>query len=234
MMAKGLFVVGTDTGVGKTVVAAGIAGVLHRRGIDVGVMKPVSSGNRNDARFLMKSVGSPDPIDLVNPVHFRLPIAPYMAARLLRKKIDRQKMTRAFKALSKRHTFLIVEGAGGLLVPVARDFMVIDLVKQFALPALIVARAGLGTINHTLLAVETLRRKNIPIAGIFLNRFGLAGRDLAVRTNPELLREFARCPILGILPHLKGIDVRQCRYGNLFGMVKRHVHLDFGNPPPIY
>ena len=222
---KGIFIVGTDTGVGKTVVVAGIAGALFRQGIDVGVMKPISAGVREDAPFLMKSVSSTDPIDLVNPVHLRLPLAPYVAAKLLRKRIDLENLDRAFKILSKRHEFLIVEGAGGLLVPIKKNFLMIDLVKRFKLPVLIVARATLGTINHTLLTVQALRTRRIQIAGILLNGLEAKHRDLAVRTNPQILKEFARVPIVGILPRLEGIDVRHSRFGNLFASVKKHIPL---------
>ena len=218
-MQKGIFVVGTDTGVGKTIVAAGIAGALYRKGIDVGVMKPLSSGFREDAPFLMKAVHSTDSIDLVNPIHLRLPLAPYVAAKLLHKKIDLAKIDSAFKALSKKHQFLIVEGAGGLMVPIQKSFLMIDFVKKMKLPVLIVARATLGTINHTLLTVAALRSRKIPIVGIVLNGLEEKHRDLAVKTNPKVLREFSGCPILGILPRLSGIDVRNGRYGALFESV---------------
>lgn len=224
-MTKGIFIVGTDTGVGKTIVAAGIAGALYRRGIDVGVMKPVSAGFREDARFLMRAVDCKDPIDVVNPIHLRLPLAPYVAAKLLKKRIDLQKIDRAFKTLSKRHTFMIIEGAGGLLVPLTKKCLVADLAKRFNLPALVVARATLGTINHTLLTIEALRVRKIPIVGILLNGLEPKHRSLAVRTNPKVLRKFARLPILGILPRLERVDVRSCKYGTLFASVRRHVQL---------
>lgn len=224
-MTEGIFVIGTDTGVGKTVVAAGIAGALYRRGIDVGVMKPISSGFREDARFLMRSVDSEDPMDLVNPVHLRLPLAPYVAARLLKKRIDLKKIERAFRILSRTHRFLIVEGAGGLLVPIQRNFLMIDLVKRLKLPVLIVARATLGTINHTLLTVGALREMKIPIAGILLNGLDAKHRDLALRTNPQVLKEFSHQPIVGILPRLEGVDVRRCRYGGLFEGVEKEVRI---------
>lgn len=224
-MAKGIFIVGTDTGVGKTIIAAGIAGALYRQGLDVGVMKPVSAGLREDARFLMKSIDSEDPIGLVNPVHLRLPLAPYVAATLLHQRVDIQRIVCAFRILSRKHFFLVVEGAGGLLVPLQKKFLVADLVKALRLPALIVARATLGTINHTLLTVEALRARKIPIVGIVLNGLKSKHRDLAVHTNPKILREFSRLPILGILPRLDGIDVRQCCYGSLFESVKDRMQL---------
>lgn len=225
MMNQGIFVVGTDTGVGKTVVAAGIAGALHRMGVDVGVMKPISSGSREDARFLLKSIGSPDPLDLVNPIHLSFPLAPYTAARLLRKRLDLRKAMHAFQALSKRHEFLVAEGIGGLLVPIRKKFLVVDLVKQFGLPVMVVARTTLGTLNHTLLTVEALQRRRLPLVGIVLNGCEPSPNGLAVRTNPRILQHLTSCPILGSLPHLKGIDVSRSRYGGLFQAVQRHLRL---------
>ena len=225
-MAKGIFIVGTDTGVGKTIVSAGIAGALYRRGIDVGIMKPVSAGLREDARFLMRAIDSRDSIDLVNPVHLRLPLAPYVAAKLLKKRVDLQKINRAFKTLSQKHSFMVVEGAGGLLVPIQKKYSMADLVRKFRLPVLIVTRATLGTINHTLLTVEALRARKIPIVGILLNGLELKHRDLAIRTNPKVLRELTRLPILGILPRLEGIDVRSCQYGSLFEVARHPIQLN--------
>ena len=227
MKGGGIFVIGTDTGVGKTVVAAGIAGCLKRRGIDVGVMKPVSSGFREDARFLMKSVASQDPIDLVNPVHLRLPLAPYMASALLHQRINVKKIRDAFKILSKKYSFLVVEGAGGLLVPLTRRTFVLDLVREFKLPCLIVARAGLGTVNHTLLTLLCLRQKRLPIVGIVLNGLDNKHRDLATKTNPKLLEELSGCRMLGILPKQNGIDVATGRFGNLFSLVEKGIDLNF-------
>jgi len=224
-MIKGVFIIGTDTGVGKTIVAAGIAGALYRKGINVGVMKPVSAGTREDARFLMASIDSRDPIDLVNPVHLRLPLAPYVAAKLLHKRVDVKRILRAFQLLSRKHPFLVVEGAGGLLVPLQKRFLVADLVKVLRLPALVVARATLGTLNHTLLTVEALRARKIPVVGIILNGLETKHGDLAVRTNPPVLQAFSHLPILGILPHLEGIDVRDCKWGVLFETVQREVRL---------
>ncbi|MFH1858325.1 MAG: dethiobiotin synthase [Candidatus Omnitrophota bacterium] len=224
-MSKGIFIIGTDTGVGKTVVAAGIAGALHRQGIHVGVMKPISTGSREDARFLMKSIAANDPVERVNPVHLRLPLAPYAAARRLRKRVDTQKIRRAFRALSKKYAFLVVEGAGGLLVPLQRNLLLVDLVKTFRFPALIVARTTLGTLNHTLLTIEALRRRRIPIAGVLLNCVE-DKRDLAVRTNPGMLKAFGRVPLLGVLPHLEEVDVAKGRYGRLFTSTSRCLRLE--------
>ena len=230
MKAKGIFVIGTDTGVGKTVVAAGIAGCLKRQGLRVGVMKPVSSGFREDARFLMKSVASSDPIDLVNPVHLRLPLAPYMASKLLKQKVNLAKIRDSFCTLSKKYEFLVVEGAGGLLVPLTRKVFVLDLVKEFKLPVLIVARAGLGTVNHTLLTVTCLREKRLPIVGIVLNGLDTKHQEIATKTNPKLLEELSGCRILGVLPRQSGIRVASGKFGRLFSLIEKRMDLSALTP----
>jgi dethiobiotin synthetase len=112
----GIFVTGTDTGVGKTFVAAGIAAALRRRGIDVGVMKPVMTGRSNDTRKLILASGARDPIELVNPIRLKAPLSPHLAAKLEKTVVDLRRIDRAFRELKSRHEVVIVEGAGGLLV----------------------------------------------------------------------------------------------------------------------
>lgn len=197
-MHKGLFITATDTGVGKTFVAAGIAALLRKRGVKVGVMKPFASGDRNDARALMTAAGVEDPIDLVNPQYFKAPLAPEVAAALERRTIDLGKVNRSFDRLRRRYDVLIVEGAGGVRVPITRQLDVSDLIRSFRLPALVVARAGLGTLNHTLLTLESLDRARVKSAGVLLN--GGKGRTLAETTNEAALQSHTDVPILG---HLK-------------------------------
>jgi len=224
-MTEGLFVVGTDTEVGKTVIAGGIAGALYRRRVNVGVMKPISSGDRQDAHFLMKSFPCHDPLNLINPIHLKLPLAPLPAAHLLKQKIPLQKISQAFRQLTRRHPYMIVEGMGGILVPIQKNYFVIDLVKQLKLPVLIVARATLGTLNHTLLTVQALQAKKIPMVGIVLNGADPQHRDLAIRTNVQTLRAVSNVPILGMFPRIHGLDTKRCRYGTLFEVVKRQLPL---------
>ncbi|OGB88115.1 dethiobiotin synthase [candidate division WOR-1 bacterium RIFCSPLOWO2_02_FULL_46_20] len=200
---SGLFITATDTAVGKTFVTLLLAQKLIENGFDVGVFKPISCGPKkdNDAVYLKKELGLKDPFNLINPIQLKLPLAPYVAAKSLKKKIDRKKIFRAYKKLSKLHEIVLVEGVGGALVPIAGDYYVADLIKELDIPTIIVARAGLGTINHTLQTVETLRALRIPIMGIIMN--GYKGKELSEETNDEAISKLSKLSILAKIPWQK-------------------------------
>ena len=201
--AAGLFITGTDTGVGKTLIAAGLAAWCRARGIDVGVMKPIATGGRvsADAVQLARAAGVVDPPALINPVCFREPLAPFVAAQRAGASIRWSAIRRAFRQLQRRHRFLIVEGIGGLLVPLSRRRTVADLIRLMDLPVLIVARRRLGTLNHTLLTVQEARRQGLRVLGVVLNAADPPTRDrdarLAERTNPPALEQCLPVPLLG-------------------------------------
>ena len=204
-MIKGIFITGTDTGVGKTFVASGIACALRARGIDVGVMKPFETGCRSrdgklipaDAMTLMRSAEAADPLDLVNPYRFRAPLAPMVAAQQEGRTIETRKVKKAFRALTKMHEFLIVEGAGGIMVPLTSRTSYLDLAAELRLPVLIIARPGLGTINHTLLTIMALRARRVPIAGTVFNHSTDGRQGPAERTNPAVIEHLSGVPVLG-------------------------------------
>jgi adenosylmethionine---8-amino-7-oxononanoate aminotransferase len=203
---QGLFITGTDTSVGKTIVAGGIAAALRTKGVDVGVMKPVATGEKGlsgDAAFLRNAACVDDPIELINPVCFKSPLAPMVASRLEKKDIDIQKIKVAYLELRGRHDFLVVEGIGGALVPIRENYFVADLISDLGIPALVVSKPGLGTINHTLLTIEALREKGIETVGIIINQVSANLRDKSAKTNPCIIAEITRLPILGILPNIK-------------------------------
>lgn len=198
-MIRGLFVTGTDTGVGKTTVACRLARALRARGLDVGVMKPVETGCGPelvpaDALLLREAAGSPDPLEAICPCRYVEPLAPAVAARLAGAVApDLDQMATLARELAARHEVLLIEGAGGALVPLDERHMVADLIRRLDVPALIVARAGLGTLNHTLLTVEALRSRGNAIAGIVLNAFG--PEDPSMDTNPEELVRLTGLPV---------------------------------------
>ena len=199
---KGLFVTATDTEVGKTLVTCGIARCLREEGVNVGVMKPVSAGGEvsEDALLLKEAARTKDPLSLINPCHFRSPLAPYAAGHLEKRPFSLRGILNAFHILQKRHSFLLVEGIGGVLVPLQKNYFVLNLIKAMKLPVLLVSRIGLGTLNHTLLTLSALQADQIPIHGILFN--GLRGKGgLAEQTNPEILSQLSNVPILGVLPH---------------------------------
>ena len=191
-MTRGLFVTGTDTGVGKTVVACTLVRALRGRGVDVGVMKPAETGVGEagplDALALREAAASADPLDDVCPQQFGLPAAPTVAAAHEGRRVDVAAIQAAFDRLAARHELLVVEGAGGLLVPAADGLDMAGLAARLELPVLVAARAALGTINHTLLTVEAAERRGLRLAGVAISHAGgpLSDADAA---NLGALRE---------------------------------------------
>ena len=205
-MTRGIFITGTGTEIGKTVIAGGLAAALKQSGTDVGVMKPISTGDTADARFLKHAAQVDDDLSLINPIYLRHPLAPSVAARMESKEIDLSCIENAFGELQQRHNFLIVEGVGGIAVPIRDDFWVVHLIKQFQLPILIVATAGLGTLNHTLLTATFAQQFNIQIAGIVLNGLRSEQAGLAETTNPIEIEKLTGVPVIGVVPYQKELD----------------------------
>lgn len=225
----GCFVTGTDTGVGKTAVAAGLAGALRRRGIDVGVMKPVQTGitpaardrGEGDGPFLARAAGVDDPPALVSPVCLAAPLAPSVAAALEGTAVDLAAVDDAFAALAALRDFLVVEGAGGLAVPVRGGFLMADLAARLGLPLLVVARPGLGTINHTVLTVEFARRRGLAVLGVVVNGYDAATAGPAERTNPGVIAALTGLPVLAVVPRVGDLDVEGGRPGGIVAAVDR-------------
>ncbi len=208
LMTRGLFVTGTGTEVGKTVVTAALAHAFLRQGVNVGVVKPIATGCQrrggklisSDAEKLLRASGAGDPTEWVCPYRFRPPVAPSVAAG--KQGISFSRIDQAMERLSSRHDLLLVEGIGGLLVPLDARRTVVDLAAHLKLPLLVVAHAGLGTLNHTLLTLEAARSRNLEVAGIVLNQRSPTP-SLAEQTNPAVLRKLGQVPVLGVIPHLR-------------------------------
>jgi dethiobiotin synthetase len=201
----GFFVGGTDTGVGKTVVACALVRGLAARGLDVGVMKPletgVGPGGPADALALRAAAGADDPLDQVCPQRFALPAAPTVAAAAEGRSVDLDAVRRAFARLAARHSWLVVEGAGGLLVPAAAGTSMADLALELRLPLILVARAALGTINHTLLSLEAATARGLPVAGVVISHAG-GPPSLADAANLAELRAALGSGLVGEIPPL--------------------------------
>jgi len=211
---KGVFVTGTDTGVGKTWIAAGITAVWRRWGLPATYFKPIQSGCPEeggrlvptDARLAQELAGLPEPLELLTPIILRLPLAPAVAAAQEGVAVDLHRVARALEELASRYDFFVVEGAGGLYVPlIDTHFLVLDLVRWLRLPLLVVARAALGTINHTALTVMAARQAGLPVAGVILNRFP-ARPGLAEQTNPGVIAAITEMPVLGKVEEIPEID----------------------------
>lgn len=208
-MGKGLFITGTDTGVGKTFVAGALATLLRSRGIDVGVMKPAETGcprrdgrlQPQDARYLQHRAGSTDPLEEICPYPLELPAAPSVAAEAEGVVIDLDRITELFSRLAARHRLTLVEGAGGLLVPLTETADYTDLIRRLDLPILLVARASLGTVNHTLLSLNWARHLQIPVLGVVVNN-PVGPLTSAEEANLEALLRRLDVPLLRRLPYL--------------------------------
>ena len=210
---KGVFVTGTDTDVGKTWIAAGIAAVWRRWGLPATYFKPMQSGCPEeggrlvptDARLAQELAGMAEPLELLTPIALRLPLAPGVAAEREGMVVDLHRVARALEELAGRYQFFVVEGAGGLYVPLINTrFLVLDLVRWLRLPLLVVARSGLGTINHTALTVMAARQAGVPVAGVILNRYP-ATPGLAEETNPGVIAALTETPVVGYVPEIPEI-----------------------------
>lgn len=229
---KGIFVIGTDTGVGKTVVASAVAMCLREKKIKVGVMKPIATGcmpvggriYSSDAIYLFEAAEN-EYAYLSNPIRFEDPLAPYVAAQCEKTKIDLQKVIKAYSELRQHYDYLVVEGIGGLMVPFQESYFVSDLVKEFGLPVVIVASTKLGTINHTLLTIEMSRSRGLNVKGVIFNHFNEGALSVAEKTAPQVIKDLAKIPVLGIIPHMKDVNVEKMEYGNLLGVFREKVDL---------
>jgi dethiobiotin synthetase len=216
-MGKGYFITGTDTSVGKTIVAGGLAALYRNKGLDVGVMKPIATGCKrvnsvlisDDAVFLKLSAEVDDDYELINPYSFEQPLAPTAAARLSKTKIDKDKITTAFDSLCERHEYIIVEGIGGLLVPLDEYYFVVDMASEMELPVIVVSRPTLGTINHTLLTVSYARQHGLDVKGIIINESTENCDDTVKMTNVDEIKRLTGLPVFGLIPFDKRLDINK-------------------------
>jgi dethiobiotin synthetase len=205
----GLFVTATDTEVGKTVISGAIADHFRRQGARVAVSKPVATGAvhrregwvSEDAEFLASCADTPFTLDLVCPQRYREPLAPAVAADRSGEPLDWEAVERSLRLMTAESDVIVVEGVGGVLVPLDKTHTVLDLARWLALPTVIVARPNLGTINHTLLTIEALRRAAVPIAGVVINRYPSDTPSVVEETNPRYIEKYGKVPILAIVPN---------------------------------
>lgn len=213
-MNQGLFIVGTDTGVGKTVVAASIIKALHAQGIHACGMKPIETGCSrvgstlypSDGMFLKKVARMDEHAGFVTPYCFENPVAPSLASEMEGRVIHIPLIREKFQALLERYPAVVVEGIGGILVPIKKDYFVMDLIRELSLPLVVVARPSLGTINHTLLTVNYALERGIAVLGVIINFSRPPESTVAENTNPLLLEKLSPVPLIGIFPHLNNLE----------------------------
>ena len=208
-MGKCIFVTGTDTDVGKTVIVACLASALKRTGKKVAVYKPVHCGDllkgniKSPDLALVKELTNISYQDLVNDFSFQLAASPHLAAEQDKSKVDIQTIKDHTKSLLNAYDIVLIEGAGGLIVPLTQTYTVLNLIEDLSVPVLIVSRASLGTINHTSLTVNALKALEIPILGVILNYFkgGIIEED-----NKKIITTLNNVPIIGIVPFSENIE----------------------------
>lgn len=192
---QNLFITGTGTGVGKTFVTALLVRALRKAGIDSVAMKPVCCGDRDDAELLFQAADGRATLNEINPIWFRTPAAPYTACIIENRLIDLDQIRESFSVLHARFPSVLVEGVGGWLVPIRRDYMVADLAADLGLPVAVVVHNQLGALNHALLTIADIRSRGLQCAGIILNQ-SQQSDDIATTTNPSILEDLTRLPIL--------------------------------------
>ncbi|HIJ71426.1 MAG TPA: dethiobiotin synthase [Planctomycetes bacterium] len=221
--ANGLFITGTDTGVGKTLVAGGIAKILNQAGFTVGVFKPVATGCKHhyeglvstDAEFLRYCSNCDFELSVINPAGFVTPAAPVVCQEFERRYVDFAAIQTAYEQICEASDFVIVEGIGGVRVPISGDVDVLELAKAFHLPVVIVARPYLGTINHTLLTIDAIRGAGLDVAGVVISGYEAASATYAEETGADVIAEYGQTEILAIVPQDEESDVENCRLGDL-------------------
>ncbi|MCB2187024.1 MAG: dethiobiotin synthase [Deltaproteobacteria bacterium] len=208
-MARGVFVTGTDTEVGKTVVSAALVLALRDEGVDAGYLKPVASGGVElggrlispDALTVARLTGLPDPLDQLSPYCLKHPLAPLVAGRLEGWKTPISQVLKVTHQAMTSHDFTVVEGVGGVMVPVTSRHILLDLIVDLGFPVIIVGRPGLGTINLTLLTIHAVRDRGVKVLGfIFSGPDPNLPEDPAITHNPGIITEFSGIPYLGNLP----------------------------------
>ncbi len=189
---KAVFITGTGTGVGKTVVTGCLAGYLRERGFSVATQKWIETG--------LKDAIAPKGRNVTYA--FRTACSPHLAALIEHRKIDKKKIIAGFKSLSGAFDFVVVEGIGGALVPFSEKQFVIDIARELKLPVIVVAENKLGAINYTLLTLEALKKRRLKILGLIFNNLKKE-KPWIVQDNPRVIRTLSKCEVLGILPRAK-------------------------------
>lgn len=218
---NGLFITGTDTGIGKTLVAGGIAYLLRQQGLKVGVFKPIATGCRHereglisdDAEFLAMCAETDYPLSIITPVTYKTPAAPITCIDMEKRPIDYEAIAVAYRYLCESCDVVIVEGIGGVFVPIDEQYTILDLALEFNLPTVVVARPNLGTINHSLLTIQAVRHAGLPVAGLVISGYNAEIADIAEETSPDVICNFSNTSLLAVVPYDEQASVEQGSLG---------------------
>jgi len=221
---KSLFITGTDTDVGKTYIAAGLAVAFRKMGMDVGVMKPFAAGRAEkkgykseDIVILSRAAKACDPEKLVNPQFFKIPASPYTAWKTLKTKPKISTILSSFKKLTKLHDMILVEGMGGIMTPILKNYFITNLIKDMKIPTVIVTRSKIGTVNHTIMTVKMCEKYKIPVKGIIINNFDDGYPVLELKRD---LQNLTGIKVLGSIPFLKDMSD-----ASLYSIFKKNIDL---------
>jgi dethiobiotin synthetase len=220
---KGLFITGTDTGVGKTLITGGIAKILRKQGLKVGVFKPVATGCRmemnelvsRDAEFLRMCAELNEPMTVIMPAAYEIPAVPIVCARKENRPIDYEQIAAMYNYLAKTCDVVLVEGIGGAMVPLDEHTMIIDLAAKMKLPTVIVAREKLGTVNHTLMTINAVRHAGLHVAGVVINGHIYPSAGIAEETAPKIIAEIGDTKILAIVGQDDQSSVEDLKLGQM-------------------
>lgn len=232
ILSRGIYIIGTDTDVGKTAVAAGLMYLLLKNQYHAAYFKPVASGVSviggvsvsTDAAFVSVVSGFAERQDRVTPFVFADAIAPHLAARMACRPIDRAVIRNSLNDLKSRYDMIVAEGAGGLSVPLDDEgAMQYDLIRELNFPCLLVARAGLGTINHTLLTLGFAKSVGLKIKGIIISA---VGDTLIEQDNVATIKKLSGIETILTLPVASAVDTEKLQPGNLVEIFEQAVHID--------
>ena len=226
-----LFVTGTDTSVGKTYVCARFLEFLKIRKIQAGYQKWVASGTDaglpEDVNLCLEATGispTPELVEQVVPYYFRFPASPHLAAEMEDRVVEPEVIIENYQKLAARYKWLIVEGVGGIMVPLRRDLLLADLLARLQPRTLVVARSGLGTLNHTLLTLEALRKRNIPVLGIIFSDPEMQEDERLVQDNMRTIEEIGLVRVFGRLQRHQNIDKSRAEFMAIGEAILEQMH----------
>lgn len=232
----GLFITATDTEVGKTVITGALAAALKARGLDVAVMKPVASGGvydkngqltAEDADFLMAAALIPEnQRQLINPICLAPALTPAVAAKVSGVTISIPALLAGYQQLAAKHDLVLVEGVGGIMAPIWEDYLVADLMADLGLPAIIVARPNLGTINHTALTVAYGKQQGLPLAGVIINKWNHDKIGVLEISNADYIEKLTELPILGKFPCDESVASKEYLNEILISLAERYLDME--------
>ena len=221
---KSLFITGTDTDVGKTYITAGLAITLRKMNVDIGIMKPFAAGEKQkkgykseDVEILSNAAQINDPESLVNPQFFPISASPYTAWKKLKIKPKIPLILSSFKKLFDKHEMMLVEGMGGTMTPILKNYYVANLIKDMKIPTVIVTRSKVGTVNHTLMTVLMCQKYKIPIKGIIINNFD---KGYPINQLKKDLESLTGIKVLGSIPFIKDMSDK-----SLYRIFKKNIDM---------